>query len=255
MAADSAVQGARTVEKALEILKLFGGNESTLSLAEIASRTDLPEATARRLTKALRVHGFLVTDSSARQYHLGPAVAQLFNSMVQSRDLQTVALAEMEELRRLTNETVALYWLFERQRVCIMELVSEQPIRMGSGIGHAFPLYAGAPGKAILATLTKSVVDAELTTMTEKPAAGAQPKTASELRRELAEIRKLGYARSHGETVAGAAALAAPVRGPNGRAVASLNIAGPIGRVTDEVLDSWVEPLLKAAAAIESATR
>lgn len=252
MGQDPSVQGARTVEKALEILNLFGSGGPALSLAEIASGTELPQPTARRLVKALRAREFLVVDSATHQYRLGPAVVRLFGAIVRSQDFQVVALAEMEALRSLTGETVAIYWLFNLERVCIMEVASEQPIRMGAGVGRSFPLYAGASGKAILSTLPDADVEAALAKIPEGDEHW-QPKPVDEIRAELAEVRRLGYARSLGETVAGAAALAAPLRGPNGRALGALNITAPVSRAPEAALASWVEPLRKAAATIEMA--
>jgi DNA-binding IclR family transcriptional regulator len=63
---------------------------------------------------------------------------------------------------------------------------------------------------------------------------------------ELEEIRERGFATSVGETVPGAAALAAPIMDSTGRAIAALNITGPADRLDADAIAAAV-PLLREA--------
>jgi IclR family acetate operon transcriptional repressor len=57
------------------------------------------------------------------------------------------------------------------------------------------------------------------------------------LARELAEVRRTGYAKAVAEMEEGLVAVAAPVLGPDGTCVAARSISGPEYRMQPELLD------------------
>ena len=63
----------------------------------------------------------------------------------------------------------------------------------------------------------------------------------------MARVRREGIARSHGERVSGASALAAPIFGVDGAVVAALLVAGPLERMRANARRN--EGLVIAAAA------
>ena len=67
------------------------------------------------------------------------------------------------------------------------------------------------------------------------------------LRRELAAIRKRGYATSVGERQSGAASVAAPVFDHDGRVAAVLSVSGPAERFKAHA-DDCAKLLLEATA-------
>jgi DNA-binding IclR family transcriptional regulator len=222
---ESTVAGAQTLLRALDILDCFvdaGGG--TLSLAEISRRLGLTAPTTHRLVKALISRGFVVGGAN-RRYGLGPAVMRLASVVMhRADDLIAVAMPSLERLRETTGETVSLHCRVGDERVCVAELISAQPIRMASGVGRVYPLYAGAAGKAMLAWLPDALESVRGRLAVVGPATIAEP---AELDAELRRIRKRGYAVSESEVVAGAASLAMPVFGSSGSVIAAINIAGP----------------------------
>ena len=63
------------------------------------------------------------------------------------------------------------------------------------------------------------------------------------LERELDQVRRRGYATAMGELEPGLVAIAAPVIGVDGRAIAAVSISGPDFRLTAERIDRFA-PLL-----------
>ena len=82
-----------------------------------------------------------------------------------------------------------------------------------------------------------------------RPTASASSPTAAPASAELQQIRARGYATSVDELEVGLSALAAPVFGPGGDALAALSISGPTTRLTSERI-AQLAPLL-----MEEATR
>jgi DNA-binding IclR family transcriptional regulator len=62
----------------------------------------------------------------------------------------------------------------------------------------------------------------------------ATPTNKAALRKELAEIRARGYARSEGERLDGAGSVAAPILGHDGRPIAVISVCGPAERFRAE---------------------
>jgi DNA-binding IclR family transcriptional regulator len=190
----------------------------------------------------LQEKGFVVQDPNTKFYGLGPSIVRLA-AIVQGRD-DVIVLAHpmMERLRELSGESVGFHWLVGERRVCVHELVSEHPLRMASGVGHSYPLVAGAGGKAILAGLSEARCEAIL--------AKADGFDAGALRRALRAVREQGYATSHGETVADAAAIAVAIRRTSGEVVGAINLTGPASRLTPVRLRKLSGPMVEAAAEI-----
>jgi DNA-binding IclR family transcriptional regulator len=220
----SALRGAQSVYRAVRILETFTAYRPTLTLAEIAQAVELTPPTTHRLLQALRAQDLVVFDDHRRQYSLGGGVMRIAGVILDQKLLASVRI-RLEELRDAIGETVALHWRLKDSRVCLIELVSEQPVHMASGVGNAYPLIAGAAGKAILAFVDPAEVDRLL----ERSGLGSADRDV--LRAALSPIRAAGYARSHGETVPGGYAVAAPLLDSDGHAVAALNVTGPGARM------------------------
>jgi DNA-binding IclR family transcriptional regulator len=225
----ASVSGAQTLLRALDILECFTTDGGSLTLAQISRSVKLTTPTTHRLLRALTLRGMVVDDGN-RHYSLGPTVMRLASAIMdRGNDLITIGTPSLERLRAETGETVSLHIALGEKRVCVAELVSPEPIRMESGVGHVYPLYAGAAGKVLLAW------DEDPLARVPQDLSQVGPSTIvsrTELERELAAVRRRGYATSVGEVVAGATSLAVPVFGNNGTVTAAINVAGPTSRLS-----------------------
>jgi DNA-binding IclR family transcriptional regulator len=246
----TSVAGAQTLLRALDILDCFVDEGSSLTLADLSRRVGLTAPTTHRLVKALISRGFVVVDGN-RRYSLGPAVMRLASVVMhRADDLVALATPTLERLRELTGETVSLHCVLGGERICVAELVSAEPIRMESGVGKTYPLYAGAAGKAMLAWLPDGIDGIG-------PLVAVGPSTITdegELLRELERIRQRGFAVSESEVVAGATSLAVPVFGNNGGVAAAINIAGPSTRWNRSKLARLRPGVLAEVASLMSLT-
>ncbi|MEU8663404.1 IclR family transcriptional regulator, partial [Actinoplanes philippinensis] len=131
------------------------------------------------------------------------------------------------------------------------QVVSDQELRLEVSLGIPFPLNAGASSKAFLAFLPDFEVDAYVA---RRPLEAVTDKTIvdpARLRKDLAAIRKRGYATSLGERQAGAASVAAPIFDHDGRVAAVISLAGPAPRFEPDAEEA-VTGLLAAAARISA---
>lgn len=234
-------RGAQTVHRALDILSVFSADRPSQSLAEISDAVGLTIPTTHRLLKALQGKEMVVWGPVLRRYSLGSGIMRLASIIINRDDLATIAQPGLEKLRSVTGETVGLHCMMGNRRVCLIELVSPHPIRMASGVGRSYPLYAGAAGKAMLAWTPPGTRDRAQAEVVEV--------RRLSLAKELEEIRQVGYAFSEGETTKGAAAVATAIRNSTDQVVGAINITGPADRFLSR-RQKAVKPLLEVAGTI-----
>lgn len=247
MARDKQGQTVVSIDRAADVLTLFGGSpDPTLGVTEIANALGLSKAVVYRILSSFRAKGFVELDEATRRYSLGPAVLHLGLAYMNRMDIQRLARPELEKLSRETDETATLSLRTGWTRVYVDQVNPERDVKMVVPIGLQMPLHAGASSKAFLAFLDadeqEEYLSRELDKLTSKTV--TNPKT---LRAQLRAIRDLGYAASLGERMEGAGSVAAPVFGHDGTPVAVISVCGPVERFKDEA-DDAASLLLEATA-------
>jgi DNA-binding IclR family transcriptional regulator len=236
----------------VNVLLAFTTRERVLGVSELARRLDLSKAVVHRTMSVLAGSGLLARDVGGR-YRLGPSALQLGIVALGGSDLLSRATPLLDELSRESRETATFSLLLGRERMYVAQSEGPEVVRMKVGVGERFPLFAGASGRAMLAFFSPDELDqylehAELTALTDKTITDADA-----LRRDLARVRKAGFATSFGERDAYAASVAAPLFGVHGGIVGSLSICGPLARFTREAIGAHTRLVLAAAAELSSA--
>ncbi len=232
----------RAVDRALDILEAFRPGETRLGAAELLRRVDLSRPTLYRLLRTLEQRGFVVASGDPQRFSLGPAVARLSKAWSSGHEITELARPVMEKLWEETGETVALMMLSGRERICVAEMPSPQPLSFRRGVGHRESITLGASGRVILAFL-----EDPHPCLSELPA-----KRRPDMLRELEKIRTAGCAVSREELIAGAVAMAAPVLLAGGEVVGSLAVYGPSVRIDDKQVQRILQRLLRASARISA---
>jgi DNA-binding IclR family transcriptional regulator len=217
----------QTVRRAVQVLYFVCESPMGRSLMEIASALNLNKATTYRLAQVLTETGLFRQDPKQRRYFPGEGLRRLAGLLEHKIELRNIALSHMQRLRDVTKETIALVIAKGNERVTIEVLPSVHELKLVPPLYAAKPIYAGAPGKALLAHLPEQDVEQIIgDTQLHKLAAGTIV-SPDKLRADLKRIRELGYASSVEETIPGGAAVAAPIFGFRGDVVAALNVYGP----------------------------
>jgi len=236
----------RSLVKALAILDCFSADRPELGVSEIARQLGIPTSTVGRLLFTLLSEDVLTQNPTTQCYRIAPRVLAWGAVYMHGLDMLAKARPMLEELHRLTQETVNLYVLDGLERVCVDCIESPQRVRVIVHVGERMPLYAGSAGKAILAfassALLQRILQLPLQRMTDNTITDPQ-----KLHEELRSIRNRGYAVSHAERFADARGLAAPVFDATGSVVASLNVAGPLVRFGDHEVAKYAPKVIQLA--------
>jgi DNA-binding IclR family transcriptional regulator len=220
----------RSVQRALTLLGVVA-NGDEMPLAELAEAADLAPSTAHRLLTTLVDLGFLRQDSESRLYGAGHALLGLVSAAEQRLSgLRAAALPHMTELAAACGETAHLHILDGPEVIFVDQVLGPRTIRMEVKVGTRMMAHVTAAGKALLAWQTDAVLGSVL-------AAGLQrftPQTLTDpdvFQRELALVRRRGWATEVEEHELGAACVAAPIVFGAGPPLASLSISGPTSRL------------------------
>jgi IclR family acetate operon transcriptional repressor len=220
----------RSVQRALELLSAVAHGEE-MPLAQLAQETDLAPSTAHRLLTTLVDLGFVQQDLASRRYGAGHRLLGLVSAAEQRvAALRAAALPHMTELAEACGETAHLTILDGPQVIFVDQVLGPGTIRMEVKVGTRMDAHVTAAGKALLAWQSEAYLGPLL-------AAGLQrftPQTRTdpaEVQRELALVRRRGWATEIEEHEQGAACVAAPILAATGPPLASLSISGPTSRL------------------------
>jgi len=221
-----------TLEKVVSILRLFAGDASSLSIPDIAGALELPTSTVYRYIAALKKTELIEESDIAGTYHLGEMILRLARNVPKKR-LQDIAIPFMHELSAQTGEAMCLSTLNHNQGVCIEMIEAQHSLRVSHQLGSIFPLHAGTSGKILMAYLDRREQDKIIASMGLPRFSDTTITDEKKLFRELARIRKQGYALSDGEVIPGTFGIGAPVMSRTGKVIAALSISAPIQRMRE----------------------
>ncbi|HLI02364.1 MAG TPA: IclR family transcriptional regulator [Acidimicrobiales bacterium] len=212
-----ALSGVGVLDKAMAILDRL--ETGPCLLAELASGTGLPRATAHRLAVALETHGLVGRDGSGR-FVLGQRLVGLGRAASQGRrSLSEAASPALALLRDRTGESTQLYVASGEHRVCVLSLESPHSLRMIVPVGAVLPMALGSAGHVL----------------------SGRP-----------DAERRGWAQSVEERERGVASVSAPVR-VDGRVVAAVSVSGPVERTSRQPGRRYAEAVVAAAREVERA--
>lgn len=238
---------SETVAKTLGLLDIFR-TERTMTASEVARRADMPLSTVFRLLNTMTTLRFLDYHKPTKTYRLGLKLLELGQLVSEQLDLPQLALPILSTLVEKSGETAHLSIRDGDEGVFVAKIEAPHSIRMHTPLGRRVPLHAGASMLSIFAFLP----DYEISSYIERGMAVSVTSTTltdpDQLWKRVGEIRKLGYAVSHGEQTPLAAGVGAPVYDHRNIVVAGLTISGPLHRMTPDRTDTYGALVTEMAA-------
>lgn len=224
----------QVLDRAILVLDALAKEDHGLSLAELDNRLDLHKSTLHRLIMVLERHRLISRNPQNGNYILGIKLFELGSKAVPQRLLLRHAQTYLEKLVYETGETAHLCILDDGEVLYLEKVESSHSMRISSSIGNRNPVHTSAVGKALLAYLDEDEVDSILKKRGLKAYTRNSITSATQLKKELSEVRKQGYAIDDEEGTEGVRCIGAPIKDHLGNVIASISIAGPSFRVTKE---------------------
>jgi len=219
----------QVIARAATILRALEDENTGLSLGQIAQRVNLARSTVQRIVSALETEKLVIAATPNGRVRLGPAILRLASSV--RSDFLAMARPFLERLSQELEETVDLATVKKDQLIFIDQVIGSQRLRTVSAVGESFPLYCTANGKAYLAQLSDTAVEA----LIGRAYPERTPKTRTRIETLLADLRaarQCGIAFDREEHTAGICAAGVAFHDPLGNAVA-LSVPVPSPRFAE----------------------
>lgn len=216
--------------KGIDVLRAFSSQSPALSLSEVATRTKLPAATARRCLNTLQELGFVIR--SGRLFLLRPKVLELGAAYLSSMHIETLTKTCLEDLANRTGDSAALSVLDGIDIVYVARASARTLVRLEAHVGSRFPAYPTSMGRVLLAGLSPEGLARYFRAAPLAPLTKHTVTDPAKLAKLVEDCRQSGYSAVEDELAYGVVAVAVPVRDEAGRVVAALNNSSHSRKIT-----------------------
>ncbi|AOL94089.1 IclR family transcriptional regulator domain-containing protein [Porphyrobacter sp. LM 6] len=235
-----------TLERGLRVLKAFDEDHPEMTLSEVAAKTGLPPAVARRCLITLVELGYV--GQHERKFLLRPAVLTIGSAFLASMQIEQVVLPPLQALRDQTGDSASLCVLSGAEILYVAHVSTDRRFRVAAGVGTRFPFHATSLGKALAAHLPEAERAALLARAPFQRFTERTVTDGAAMAERLDLIAARGYDSALDELDYGIVSVAVPIFGRGGRVIASINCSTSTTRISQDELVRTRLPLLRAAA-------
>jgi IclR family pca regulon transcriptional regulator len=240
-----------SLARGLDVLRAFDENHREMSLAEVASATELARPTARRLLLTLEELGYV--RSLDGTFSLTPKVITLGTAYVASLGLWEVARPHLEALVKQTGESSSMAQLDGSDIIYVARVSVPKIIALRVDIGTLFPAPQTSQGKVLLAALSPAELDDVLAIPSRSGLPRYIGKSREALDEELRQVRAGGWALADEELAPGVRSIAVPVRDGTGAVRAAMNVTVHAAETsTEHLLEAHLPKLLVAGSDVSA---
>ncbi len=136
-------------------------SDGPIGLQDLSIKLSYNKSTTHRTLNSLIYLGYAKQDPDTLKYRSSFKICEIANNLMTKIDIVEILRPYIKELVNTIQETVHLVELDGEEVVYIDKVESySNIIRMGSNVGRSIPLYCSGVGKALLATMDDSEIEA-----------------------------------------------------------------------------------------------
>lgn len=234
------------LEKGLAVIEAFEASNSTLTLSEVARRTGLTRATARRYLLTLTRLNYAECDG--KFFSLAPRVLRLGYAYLSTASLPKLAQPVLEAIGERTREVASIAILEGAEIAFLAHSANRRILSATFGLGTRLPAYCTAMGRVLLASRSDAEIEHFLKRIKPQKLT-ARTKTAQrELLAEIIRARTNGYSISDEELEIGLRSIAVPVTDSRGEVKLAMSVSLQSGRMTTAQMIQQILPALKSGS-------
>lgn len=235
------------LDRGLDVLEALSASAAPQSLTDLARTLSHTPSGLFRLLTRLATRGYVERDPSSNRYGLTLKLFELSHTHSPLESLVRAAATPMRELAASVDESVHLNVLTQDRLLVLLDAGSPSKVRISIAAGSQFPPVATNSGRLLLACVSAEDLDSFLAR--DRNYGGMTDAQKADFHRELAKIRRQGYALTRSDDRAGLQDISVLVGNPAIGQVAALAIACLRPRKREEILQ-LVKALGECAARI-----
>ncbi len=225
-----------SLQRALDILSLFGPQTPELGITDIAKALNLHKSTASGLVYTLERNGYISQNPDNRRYQLGLQLVERAGVLLDQIEIRKIAMPDLEDLRDWASESVNLAILDENQIIYIERLLTDKSLGFRNHIGKRAWPHSTALGKAILSHLPPQQA---LAVLQSYPLKSMTPNTITDINRLMQQFevfRQQGYAIEREENEIGGLCISAPIHNYGAVPIAAVSVSFPLSRLDEAII-------------------
>ncbi|KJD19399.1 MAG: IclR family transcriptional regulator [Halomonas sp.] len=231
----------------LEVIMAFDDSHPRMTLSEVAARTSMNRAKARRFLLTLHALGYV--RKQQRYFELAPRVLQLGYSYLSSNNYRSAIQQYLEEITLKCGESSSLGVLDGDDVIYVARSAAHHRLMaITLSVGTRLPAAHTSMGRVLLAQLPETSLDDYLGRISLQRYTDKTITDVSSLKTCINQVRQQGYAISDQELDSGLRSLAVPAFDANGKLLGAINISTNAARVDMDTLLKEYLPLLQETA-------
>lgn len=232
-----------SLAKGLRVLECFGAASPRLSITDVAARTGLDRATARRCLLTLHHEGYAEYDG--KFFTLTPRTLRLGMGALAALPLPQIVQPWLDQLTETIGQSCSVSVLDGSEIVYLARAAQKRVMSIGLMPGTRLPAHCTSMGRVLLAALPEAEARALVEGADLSPRTPRSLTDPDEIMAEIARVRTQGYALIDQEVEMGLRSLAVPLLDTHSRTIAALNTGMAATQDSAEALVTAYLPALK----------
>mgnify|MGYP001944340544 CR=1 FL=1 len=235
-----------SLARGLTVIQAFDKQNSRLTLTQVAKRTDLNRATARRFLFTLHALGYV--NSDGKLFCLSPKILELGYAYLASQPLVDTVQPFIEKVSKETGESCSVSVLDGLDVVYIARHLTYHVMSVTLNVGTRLPAAVTSMGRVLLAYNSDQEIDKFLKNVQIKKYTSFTLVDREQIKESLNQTRFQGYCIVSQELEVGLRSVAVPIKNSRGQVVAAINVGAQAGRISEQELIERILPSLQQAA-------
>ncbi|MCT8972088.1 IclR family transcriptional regulator domain-containing protein [Microbaculum marinisediminis] len=243
----------QSLVRGIAVIRSFDAGHRHQTITDVAARTGLTRAAARRFLITLCETGLARSDG--KHYELTPAILELAQSYVSSASELEIVQDVLRGLSEQFDESASAAMMDGTDIIYVARAPARHRIMtIGLGLGTRLPAHATSMGQALLSLMQPRELEIYLSKAKLTPLTPHTLTTRTALRQRIDEVQDRGYAIVSEELELGLRSISVPVRNRNARSNIAINISAQAARVSaDDMVERFLPALQRAVRHIEIA--
>ncbi|MGJ7541751.1 IclR family transcriptional regulator [Variovorax sp. LT1R16] len=232
------------------LLETIAAKDHLYSLQGLVEQTGLPKPTLHRMLQQLENAGLLQREVDGRHYGMGTRLRRLAENLLLNDSLHGARHTVLRHLVEEVGESCNITALSGSEVVYLDRVETVAPLRFYLHPGSRVPVHCSASGKIFLAQMETAQRRRLLANGTLE---AYTPKTLTDpaqIEREIARVRKDGFAIDNEEFLPGLLCIAALVPSASGPSNLCVAVQAPIMRLDPAKAKALMPALQRAAQAL-----
>jgi len=243
----------QSLVRGITVIRSFDAEHRHQTITDVAARTGMTRAAARRFLITLCETGLARSDG--KYYELTPAILELAQAYVSSASELEIVQDVLRGLSEQFDESASAAMMDGTDIIYVARAPARHRIMtIGLGLGTRLPAHATSMGQALLSMMSPRELEIYLSNADLRAYTPRTLTTRIALRARLDEVRDTGYALVSEELELGLRSIAVPVRNRNPRSNIAINMSAQAARISvDEMVERFLPALQRGVRHIQLA--